>query len=158
MTDKVDIKLRKNADGIYDINIGADGDLEATTGLDTAFLLSFFAERRASPEEVPVPFLRRGWWGNAFTAPLDHEIGSKLWLLYTASASAETATRAADYTRQAFQWFVTDNLFRRLDVTAEHTFDTVKINITLTNQGNNIETKHFDLLNQTVLELATDAP
>ena len=158
MADKIDIKLRKNSDGIYDINIGDDGDLEAVGGLQTSFLMSFFAERRASPEEVPVPFLRRGWWGNAFTEPQTYEIGSKLWLLYTAAANAATATRAADYTRQAYQWLITDQLFRRLDVVATHTFDTVKIDITLTNQGNNIETLHFDLLNQTVVELAADAP
>lgn len=153
-SDKIDIKFRKNDDGIYDLNIGEDGDLEGVGGLETSFLMSFFSERRADPSEVPIPFLRRGWWGNEVTDPTAFEIGSKLWLLYQSRASTVNASMAEDFTRQAFQWLITDRLFKKLTVEASASDDTINIKIVLFNQGNNIETIHFDLLNQTVKELS----
>ncbi len=155
---KIDIKMVRGEDGLYDMALGDDGDLLTTAGVETSLLMSFFAERRADASEVAVPFLRRGWWGNAVTSPDDFEVGSKLWLLYDARAVPETASRAEDYTRQAYQWLINDQIFRRLDVGSALGEDSVTIDITLFNAGNNIETLHFDLLNDTVKELAQDAP
>ena len=157
MAEKIDFKLRKRPDGIYDLNVGADGDMESTGGVETSLLMSFFAERRADASEVAVPFLRRGWWGNAFTPPEGFELGSKLWLLYQARNLPNSARRAEDYVRQAFQWLIETQIFRRINVDAQVVGDTVLINVVLINQGNNVETMQFDLLNQTVTEIANAA-
>ena len=153
LNEKIDIKLRLDDDGIYDIHIDDDGDLESTGGIETSLILSFFGERRADSSEVAIPFLRRGWWGNDETDPQNFEIGSKLWLIYDDKATPLTVSKAEDFTRQALQWLITDKIFRKLEVEAELINDTINIKVTLVNQGNNIETVHFDLLNQTIREL-----
>ena len=61
----VDILMTKNDDGYYDINF-ENGDLSKTDGFETALLMTFLCERRASDSEIPSPKRQRGWWGNAF--------------------------------------------------------------------------------------------
>ncbi len=154
---KIDIKMVKDSRGNYDMAIGADGDLLTTGGVETSLLMSFFAERRADESEVAVPFLRRGWWGNAFTAPDNFEIGSKLWLLYQSRNLPDTARRAEDFTRQAFQWLIDDKIFERITVSSAATDNTLLITVIFINRGENIKTVQFDLLTQTVKEIANAA-
>ena len=47
-----DLKFVKLEDNSYDIQIGPDGDLLQTDGLDTNVIVSFLAERRAESTEV----------------------------------------------------------------------------------------------------------
>ncbi len=88
--------------------------------LEVAVVSSLWTWRRAEDDDaLPTPDAdRQGWWGDAL-AGFSH--GSRLWLLQRARASAETASRAREYAREALAWMVDEGLVSRVDVTAERT-------------------------------------
>ena len=101
--------------GYYDISF-TNGDFTMTKGMETALLMSVFGEKRAAPSEVPVPELRRGWWGNTVLGYDDYEIGSKLWLLMQARKNNQTLNLAKTYTYDCLQWLIQDQLANRIEV------------------------------------------
>lgn len=104
----IDFHVEKNTDGIYDLVI-EDGVLKEEPTLRTNILLSIFGEKRASDDEVTVPELRRGWWGNTLNAIPDYEIGSKLWLLEQARATEENQVFAENTIREGLQQLIDDS-------------------------------------------------
>lgn len=92
----------------YDIAFDEDGDIETADQLDTALLMSLFCERRAAPNEMPVPELRRGWIGNEATPGV--EIGSKLWLYEQARVTRTILNGIEAAARDAMRWLLEDGL------------------------------------------------
>jgi phage gp46-like protein len=115
----VDILLRKNTEGYYDLDFD-NGDLYSTDGFTSALLISIFCERRATPSEVAPPEKRRGWWGNAFLGFADFEMGSKLWLLSQARADQVTLNNSITFTNNAVEWFKEDKYIDKANVTANY--------------------------------------
>lgn len=99
-----------------------DGDLASDRGLETAILLSVFADRRAATDDVPPsgdPRDRRGWWADEFAADEGDLIGSRLWLLDRGKRTAATGRAAESYIREALAWMIDDGVVTSVDVVAE---------------------------------------
>ncbi len=125
-----DISTIQTADGLsFDWALApagqpGGGDLAVDTTLRTAVIISLFTDRLAAADD-PLPDGtrdRRGWWGDlplsgqsATTKP----IGSRLWLLSRATASAQTARRAKDYCAEALQWLIDDGVAASVAVTTQ---------------------------------------
>ena len=96
---------------LYDFSLDENGDIKTDVFFDTSLLYSLFGERRASPDEVVEPQLRRGWIGNSD----DFENGSKIWLLSQARLTRDTLNRLQDEAEKALQWLVDDGLAVSID-------------------------------------------
>lgn len=101
----IDAKLVLRADGLYDIQLNSEGDIDSEDSFDTAIIVSLFSDRRASASEVPDPRFRRGWIGNESN---EFEIGSKLWLFHQARATQDTRNGVRDAADEALEWLVDD--------------------------------------------------
>lgn len=128
--------------GLYDFQIGEDGDILTDDFFDTAILYSLFGERRASAEEVVEPQSRRGWIGNAE----DFENGSKIWLLSQARVTRDTLNRLADEAKSALQWMVDDGLAVSLgEISATVSGGRVLLNVTIFRSRDKVIRRLFDL-------------
>ena len=144
-----DIKFFKK-NNIFDIEF-AEGDVILTQGMDTALLMSFFGEVRATEGEAGVPEFRGGWWGNLFDDINDYEYGSKLWLLSSAANTDNTANRAVTYTQEAFKWITDRNLASQIDVSATRTPSNIEIVINILKDDEIIDGSVFNLWENTYL-------
>lgn len=97
--------------GFYDFNIDDNGDIQTADFFDTSILYSLFGERRASPDEVVEPRLRRGWIGNSGS----FENGSKIWLLRQARLTRDTLNKLEDEAKKSLQWLVDDDFAVSID-------------------------------------------
>lgn len=113
---KIDLALTLTPQNYYDIDFDSRGDFLMTEGFDTACIMTFFCERRASNSEVPTPELQGGWWGNLFNGIPNWEQGSKNWLLYQARLTQDSLNRGIAYNQEAFNWLVQDNFADRVQV------------------------------------------
>ena len=137
------------ATGLYDINIGANGDIETADFFDTSILYGLFGERRASKEEVLDARYRRGWIGNEGR---DFENGSKLWLFENSRFTVTNFARIADEARKALQWLVDDGHAVSIEV-ASVTIDASKNKLILAldikRSLDKVERRFFDLWDNT---------
>lgn len=140
----LDVQPRYDNNQIFDIAFNDEGDFLMTDSFDTAIKMSFFGEVRADRSEAPSPERRRGWWGNTVNDDA-YEFGSKLWLLDQVRSTQDTLNKAINYTQLGFQWFVNDNLLSNINVTGELLPDNVRIQITLVRSNSIVETRYFDL-------------
>lgn len=93
-------------------------DLETDEGLESAVIISLGTNRLAAADDV-IPDGsqdRRGWWadlpvdaGTQDSAQPDY-IGSRLWLLSRAKATAQTAEAAKNYVLEALAWMISDGV------------------------------------------------
>lgn len=97
--------------GLYDMQIGPDGDILAEDFFDTSILYSIFGERRASADEMLEPNQRRGWIGNDST----FENGSKVWLYEQARITRSVMNGIADEVLKSLQWLVDDGYAVSID-------------------------------------------
>lgn len=112
MAGKTDAVLNTNPVGdevLYDLQIGADGDIVTEDQLDTAILVGLFTDARAASYEIVKPQLRRGWVGDLELDP-GESLGSKLWLIDQERLTAAVLGRAADYARAGLQPLVDDGI------------------------------------------------
>jgi len=149
MTKLLDLAIELNEDGIYDLVI-ENGQFKQTDTFDTAILITFFAERRANATEQPINELRRGWWGNELSDIEGFEIGSKLWLLEQSRNTDLTLSLAVNYTKQAFDWFVDDQLLQNIVVSGERSRDGIAITIQMERSGDVVGTSFFNLWENTL--------
>lgn len=97
-----------------------DGDLASDRGLETAFALSLFTDRRAEDDDVPPsgdPNDRGGWWADEFAVVPGDRFGSRLWLLSRAKVTNQTALLAKQYASEAVAWAIEDKVAASIDVT-----------------------------------------
>jgi len=126
-----DLKIINNQ-GIYDISIAANGDLATDDSFDTALLMSLFVDRRADSSEVPVPELRRGWWGNLLNDIPDDENGSKLWLFDQARLTQNDVNKLDDEGNNAVQWLRDDNLVENIKTSINYDNNNGSATLTIT--------------------------
>lgn len=85
--------------------------------IDAAILLSLFCDARALPQDLQDD--PRGWWGDVLNTQNGDRWGGKLWLLASRAKNVpETLRLAEDYTREALQWLLDDQVASSIDVTA----------------------------------------
>jgi phage gp46-like protein len=100
-------------------------DLARDTGLETAFFISLFTDRRAAETETEVQqFLGkfpdlRGWWGDQFPEVDGDQIGSLLWLLERAKVTPQELIRVEGFIKASLAWAVEDGLCDSIEGTAE---------------------------------------
>lgn len=148
MTIGIDVVLTKNADGIFDISIDEEGDIETADAFDTLILMSLFCERRASSSEVLESQRRRGWIGNESTPGF--EIGSKLWLFEQSRINRNTLngiTTAADEALQAE--LVDDNIADSVTSSATLSNGTITLITIITRPNSKVEKRFFPLWENT---------
>jgi len=137
------VLIKRN--GFYDFDIDDNGDIKTADFFDTSLIYSLFGERRASPNEVVEPQLRRGWIGNG-----DFENGSKLWLFSQARLTRENLNRIQDEAKNALQWLVDDELAVSIDqITATVSGGRVLLDITIRRSHDKIDRKLFELWDNT---------
>lgn len=112
----VDIKLRTDDFGQYDIDWSQNGDFTMTNTLQTATLMSANCERRAKSYEVASAELRRGWIGNLVNESIDIEDGCGNWLYQQRRLNSETINGVRDETEKGLLWMVADGLAKSLAV------------------------------------------
>lgn len=112
----LDLKLTADENGIYDIGIADNGDLEMIDGFDTALLMSIFCERRADASEVIDPKLRRGDWSNELNDIEGHEVGSKFWLIDQARNNQDAFNIGLDALNDGFNWMLEDDLVKSVEI------------------------------------------
>lgn len=139
-----DAVLERNVDGIYDININAEGDIETDAFFDTALIMSILCERRAEASEMPVSQLRRGWIGNESTPGF--EIGSKIWLYEQARLNKTTLNGIKSEAFNALSWLTEDNFLVSYDVQAVlNENNNITLLITLERSNSEVDNKVFTL-------------
>ena len=108
-------------EGDFNFDVSAQ-DLEASTGLQTAIIMSLFTDRRAREDDV-LPdsenLDRRGWWGDLTSSYENDQIGSRLWLLERSKITEDIIPRAKKYAEEALQWLVEDGVAVKVEVEAE---------------------------------------
>jgi len=92
-------------------------DLCSDAGLENAVLISLFTDKRSDDDVLPDPGNsdRRGWWGDVLRG---WNIGSKLWLLAREKSLETLGTLIEQYSSEALQWLVTDNVAESVSVDA----------------------------------------
>lgn len=129
MTTRIDIKLTQNQLKQWEIAFNDDGDFETVQGFDTALQMSILSEKRASPEEVPSPQLRRGWVGNE---DQEFPIGSKVWLVDQSRRNSDTLNDLKTHAEGGFQWFIDEDLLDEIEVNTLFTLNGAALDVTLT--------------------------
>jgi len=138
---------------LFDIDIDENGDIAHESSFDTALKMTLFCERRASASEQVVPERRRGWIGNEANEIGNFEIGSKLWLLFQARLTQTEVNAAVDYTNQALEWMVEDNLLKSVEVVGSKENGALLLNIILFRFNDRVDSRLFKIWNNTgVLE------
>jgi phage gp46-like protein len=112
-----DVSLKFDAGlGEYDVDV-QNGDLVPDEGLETAIIISLYADRRLE-DASPRPELktdRRGWWADE-TLRDDDKIGSLLWLLEREKLTDDTIKKAKQYAEDALAWMVIDQVAEAVSV------------------------------------------
>ena len=111
-----------------------NGDFVLDESLETAVLISLFSNRRANESDLPAGISdKQGWWADEFADVEDDEIGSKLWTLARAKATAETIAKAEAFCNDALLWMIEDGVARTVSVLAEYDENQfLLLNITIT--------------------------
>lgn len=109
-------------------DIALDGaGLAVDPGLETAYSISFFTDRRADDDDVLLDpdGDKRGWWGDAYPPTVNDRpaegdrIGSKLWQLSREKIIRKTINRCRDYLYQSTQWLIDDGVVLRHEIYVE---------------------------------------
>ena len=134
-----------------DFNFDTDiQDLEASTGLQTAVIMSLFTDRRAKADDI-LPDSnnpdRRGWWGDLISDVEDDQIGSRLWLLDREKTTESVLIRAKEYAEEALQWLITDGVAVKVVAIAERQGtsgnDRLALGIQIYKKDGNVEALNF---------------
>ena len=145
----VDIALIQNTENEFDVQF-ENVDFKLVDIFDTSLTISLFADARALPSQIPISQLRRGWWADQFDDdfPL-FETGSRLWLLEQARNNQLTLNNAIDFAKNALQWLVVKNHAISVDVTGSFTQNGIRLAIIINRANSIVETRYFDLWNNT---------
>jgi len=145
----VDLQLCIDSLGDFDLELNEQGDFAHVEGYETAIQMSVLCERRASADQVPVPYLRRGWCGNEDSEFAGFEIGSLIWLYYQQRLTSEVSNGIEVAARDGLRWFLDDNLVEDLTVETNITKDTVSLTVNFYVANAPVETRDFILWERT---------
>jgi|CXWL01.1.fsa_nt_gi phage gp46-like protein len=108
-----DLAYRADAEGYYDLAIdAANGDLETTDGLESAFMVSLFSDRRARVDEVADPMKRRGWIGDLVAEAFGDVHGSGVWLYEQRRLTGEVVVGLRLEAEASLLWMIAEDLVR----------------------------------------------
>lgn len=141
----IDVALDQSK-GYFDIVFDENG-IVPTEGFDTALWVSLFSDQRATASEQPNPLKRRGWIGDI--GEVD-QIGSKLWFLDQARISSSTLNKAVDFAKKSLNWFIEDELAKKIDVTGNIEPDTVILKIVITTPDDKVINFSVDIWRKTI--------
>lgn len=105
-------------EGLIDMAFVA-GDIASDDGLQTAVLISLFADARATEDMIPAIDRDgdlRGWWADAYADETGDQTGSLLWTIQRAKQLQRTLADARDYARNALAWLIEDRVADRVEV------------------------------------------
>ena len=140
----IDATLQELAGGLYDMQIGSDGDILSEDSFDTAIIVSLLTDRRANESEVLEAQNRRGWIGNESTPGI--EIGSKLWLFEQSRLNRTAIDGVGVVARDALQWLVDDgHAVSIIAASAVRTATGLTLEVTIERHNSEVETRFFDL-------------
>lgn len=148
MTDKADVKFEKDSDGIYDIAIGEDGDLDYVSGYETSIHMSVETNALADATEIENVLMREGWIGNENNDDQNFELGSKLHLKLQSRATTLDKNEAVNYVRLALSHFVPDRA-KSIDVTGNLTQHGISVTANILRHDNTIDKVLFELWDKT---------
>jgi len=101
-----------------DIQIDAP-DLKINQDLESAVIISLFANRLADAKDPIDGNDRQGWWGDTFATVKGSLIGSRLWELKRQKSLQSVANLAQQYCLEALQWLIEDQVAESINVQAE---------------------------------------
>ena len=144
----IDAVLTKLPSGVYDAQIGPDGDFVTADSFDTAIIVSLFSDQRADEATVPLPERRRGWVGDETTP--DFQIGSTIWTFSQSRLTRSTLNGISDAMRAALEWFVADGLAAAIvEASAVSTVTGINLEVRIERTNSRVEKRHFDLWTRT---------
>ena len=155
MTFTTDIKLFKQSDGSYDIELDENGALIADNGYSNALLITFGTDARALSNQVVNSENRRGWWGNEFNKNKFDDIGSQLWILKTRPINLSNLNEGKSLLVKAYNWLIEQGRASRVKVDGNFIMDNnglangYKFDISILNGNDIIESKTFELWENT---------
>ena len=94
-------------------------DLVVPEPLVRAVFVSLFTWRRAADDDALPGDELMGWWGDTYADVAGDRIGSRLWLLWRETLTADTLARARDYATEALQWLLDDGVATSVQVTTQ---------------------------------------
>lgn len=107
-----DLGLFLDDRGLIDMDFVV-GDIAPDAGLETAVLISLFADARATEDMIPAIDRDgdlRGYWGDVRgTAPGD-STGSLLWTVRRAKQLTRTLAQVREYAEASLQWMLDDKV------------------------------------------------
>lgn len=113
-----DLAFAQDAEGIFDFVIDTSArDLTVQNGLEAAFVVSLFSDRRAASDEVADPLKRRGWIGNLVSEVAGDNHGSGLWLYEQSRLTGETVAGIKSEAIQSLEWMIDEGLIGSVDAT-----------------------------------------
>jgi len=134
-----DFLLQPDENGIYDLVV-EDSQFASSDGFETAVVTSLYTDARAPEVQVPEASNRRGWVGNALDISRGLELGGLLWLLSQKRMTDETLNLARSYSKDSFQWMLTDNVAQNIDIQVTQTDKReIKIAVSITDLNNTIK-------------------
>lgn len=144
----IDAVLNELPGGIWDIQIGFDGDIETADSFDTYIIVALFTDARADESEVAQPERRRGWAGNEHTPGFEQ--GGKFWLFEQSRLTRATMNDAEAAAVDALQSLVDEGLavsVRGARVT--RTADAATLEIDIERARDQVAKRYFDLWQNT---------
>jgi len=149
MTAITDIKLIKQINGSYDIELDNDGNLIADNGYGNAMLITFATDARALPNQVPNSQNRRGWFGNLFNEDITSDIGSKLWILETRNVSTASLNEGIALLTEAYNWLIEQGRASRINIVGQIRDSGYSFDIAILNGNDIIESNTFEFWKNT---------
>lgn len=135
-------------DGVYDISISDDGDIESSEFFDSYILMALFCEQRASETEIPISRNRRGWIGNESTPGF--QIGSKLWLFEQGRLTRSLLNSISSAAKIALEQMVVDGFAKSVNANAiVNNAGGVDLLITIERPNSAVETRNYKLWENT---------
>lgn len=148
----IDFKLFKldgYANDVYDIGLDADGDFVTEDAFDTAIIVSFGTDGRASISEMLDSSRRRGWAGDLVLQ--GREMGGKVWLWFQSRLADRETSGLSRALAETLEWMKADgwvNVFPRVTGTPTGT-QTADILVDIVKPSGEVERRYFDLWKNT---------
>lgn len=114
-----DYGLFLDSDGLIDIAFVA-GDVAIDDGLETAVLISLFADSRATDdtiEAIDKDGDLRGYWADFGT---EDNTGSLLWTVKRAKQLQRVLAQVRSYAMSALEWMIVDRVADTIEVTTSY--------------------------------------
>lgn len=112
-----DFLIEQENDSVFDMVVDSDKkDFASVEGMETAFNLQLFIDRRITNQEAVDPSKRKGWIGDLETSGTGYLIGSLLHLKAQARATENDKNETGAYAKQALDYFVAIGSAKKVSV------------------------------------------